>query len=130
MIIHLRENLESTTGVPFHFVTITEEEARPCGTVSKTSVEHSQALQKPSGFRVSGIAVEIFADDYEEMDELCEKLVDTYNGKFVELVERGGKVKLYVDDEEDESYPGEDGSDDWIYSRVITFRVHHKKVDK
>ena len=127
MIQQLRRYLEKQFNLPFHFVTITETEERPCGVVRKSSIEHKQALNKPTGYRVEGIEVTVYADDYEALDDKCEEIVGQLNGEFTALVDGGDKVKVLVDDEDDEVYPPFDGSDDWIYGRVLDLRVHHKK---
>lgn len=132
MILQLRRHLERHVGLPFHFVTITEDEARPCGTVRKSAVERQQPLslktapRSSRGSRVAGVEVILFADDYERLDEISEGVVEDYNGAVIDLPEVG-TATILIDDEDDEAYPAGDGSDNYIYSRTLNFRVHHRQ---
>lgn len=121
------EGLFSNPAVPFHFVAINEGEHRPCATIRKATIEDRQGIDqtKKSGFRVTSVEVEFFADEYETMEDLADQLVEALDGESIQL--DGRTVTCLVTDENDDAYPGQDGSDDWIYGRTLTIRFHTKR---
>lgn len=125
MITKLRAVFEDQQKIPFHLVTITETESRPCATIRRQLIDDRQGIGGKSGFRVNGVEIEVFADDYETMEAIAEKITDDYDGEAIEI---GGKrATVLITDEDDEAYPGQDGSDDWIYARTLTMRIHTKR---
>lgn len=126
MIAKLREAIERRTGLPIHYVAITELEQRPCGSIGTKFLDTHQELQKANGFAVTGVQLTLFADDYETLDDLADKFRADFDGQRLALVDGDREVKIYIDDSEDDAFPAGEGSDDWIYSREIDLRVHHK----
>lgn len=126
MIIELREHLETNLGLPVHWVAITEMERRPCASLRQTLVDTRHGLAKASGWAVTGVELQIYADDYERLDAIAAELIAIYDGWLDPIVDGGSKVKIYVDDQDDDAFPSPDGSDDWVYARSINLRIHHK----
>ncbi len=126
MIIELQQDLETRTGYPVHFVSITEEQRRPCLTIRKSSSEHKQSLNKATGIVVAGVEIEIYADDYLALEEATAAVDEHYNGQVLTL--GGYECKFLLDDQEDDSFPPPANSDDWIYWRKLSLRVHYKKI--
>jgi hypothetical protein len=107
-------------------VAITERETFPCCTLKKSLLDTHHALKKPNGWAVTGVDLTVFAFDYEKLESISAEVVAKYDGLLKPLTEGRNNVKIYVDDEDDDAYPAPDGSDDWIYARTISLRVHHK----
>ena len=126
MIKDLRRHLESTLGIPVHYVAINETERRPCAAIRQSLFDSHQALQKANGFAVTGLQLNLYGEDYERLLDLTDEIRKHYDGSRIPLIKGGRSVKLTLEDIDDDALPGEDGSDDWIYVRQINFRIHHK----
>lgn len=126
MIIELRQHLEKTLAVPVHWVAISEREPLPCCTLAKTLLSTHHELQRRNGWAVTGVDLTIYSLCYEQLDELAASVGDDYDGRHEPLKRGSHAAKIYIDDEDDDAYPAPDGSDDWIYARQISIRVHHK----
>lgn len=126
MIITLREHLETTLSLPVHWVAINERDNFPCCTLRKSLLDTHHGLKKANGWAVTGVELTVYALDYEKLESISREVVAKYDGKLEALTEGRNKLKIYIDDEDDDAYPAPDGSDDWIYAREISIRVHHK----
>lgn len=125
MITDFREHLETTVSLPVHFISITELEERPCLAIRKTSADFHQALNNATGFRVTAIEIGIYAEDYQTLEDTTETILETYNGEVLTIGTYS--CKFVVEDEDDDSFPPVEGSQDWVFYRQILVRVHYKK---
>lgn len=126
MIITLRQHIETKMAIPVHWVAITESDPLPACTLRKSLLDTRHGLQKPNNSAVTGVDLVVYAYDYEEMENLSAGFIEIYDGWLAPLTEGRAKLKIYVDDEDDDVYPSPDGSDNWIYARTISIRVHHR----
>ena len=124
MISSIRQHVEETLQIPIHFVHLIEGEQLPCGTIRQTQSEHHQELRRSSGWRVAGVSLALWSLSYLELEQMSEAIFTTYDGQCVDIDD--AEIKFIVDDCEDDSYVNPDGSDDWVYSKEITLRVHFK----
>lgn len=126
MIRQFRDHIEGKQGIPVHWVAINESEVFPCATLRKSLLDTHHALQHANGWAVTGVELTVYALDYEELDTIADGLRERYDGWLAPLTEGRGKVKIKIDDEDDDAFPAPDGADDWIYAREITIRIHHR----
>lgn len=134
MIVQFRHHLEAWIGLPVHYVAINASELMPAITVAKSlsnprreMVAGPRPKSKPATrHKLTGIDLTIYAYDYERLDAIATEIEEKYTGQRIAIAQGGDPMTFSLDDEDDDSYPSADGSDDWIYARQMIFRVHHK----
>lgn len=127
MITLFRSYLEDLLDFPIHYVNVIDPTVFPIGSVALKRMETGHTTSNEvSTRREIDVLITLYHTDYEALDSISELIVDTYDGQSIQVVGTDG-YRCYLEDMDDDSFPPFDGSNDWIYCRLITLKISYKK---
>ncbi len=121
IITGLHEFIEEYLEISVHFVHLTEHANLPAATIRQVSSDHDGGISKTPTRKIT-LDLSLWSHSYFELDELLDLAYSELHYRTYQ--NDNYKYLMYVDDAEDDSYPNPDGSDDWVYQKSITLKLH------
>jgi hypothetical protein len=127
MILELSNYIEYILQVPVNIGIILQTEILPAGTIRLDNATHAQYIGKRnknnSGWRNEQIEISWFSLNYTEIEDLSNETLALLDGRDIDL--ESVTLSMTSVNQMDEIFPNPDGSDNFIYSRVLDFNAHY-----
>ena len=127
MIEEFRDALELLLDFPIHFVNVIDPSVFPLGSVAIRQMTTAPSLGSHlSNRREISVLITLYDTDYSMLHDYTEYILDTFDGQAT-MLETVQMHKCWLEDLEDSSFPPIDGSNNWIYCKLITLKIAYKK---
>jgi len=128
MIDEFRDALEELLEFPIHYVNVIDPSVFPLGSLAIRQMTTGPSLGSGamSQRREISVLITMYDTDYTMLNDYAELILDTFDGQAT-LLDTVEIYKCWLEDLEDESFPPIDGSNNWIYCKLLTLKFSYKK---